>query len=42
MYRLVVYALGVYVVLALIFSFMGRVSFSATAIVVSLGALIVP
>lgn len=42
MYRLVVYALASYVVLALIFSFMGRLAFSPTAIIISLASLLIP
>lgn len=42
MYRLVVYVLGSYVVLSVIYAFTGRVSSSPTELVVSLGLILIP
>lgn len=42
MYRLVVYVLGIYAALGILFAFMGRLSFSPTALVVSLGLILLP
>ncbi|HVV25957.1 MAG TPA: hypothetical protein VHC21_02915 [Candidatus Saccharimonadales bacterium] len=42
MYRLVVYVLGIYVALSVMFAFMGRLSSSPTALMVSLGLILGP
>ncbi|MDB5170139.1 MAG: oxidoreductase [Candidatus Saccharibacteria bacterium] len=42
MYRLVVYVLLAYVALAMVFAFMGKLSFSATDMVLSLALLLIP
>jgi ferredoxin-NADP reductase len=40
MYRLMVYTLSIYVCLAIVYAFMGRLAFSPTALVVSLGVIL--
>ncbi len=42
MYRLVVYILGIYIGFATMFAFMGRLPFSPTEMVISLGLIIMP
>jgi len=42
MYRLVVYVLGIYAVLSIVFAFAGKLSFSPTALVGSLALVLVP
>jgi ferredoxin-NADP reductase len=42
MYRVVVYALVAYICLAIVFTFTGKLSFSATALILSLAFILVP